>query len=627
MRVVAPCVLIVLVCSTAFAGDTLTSRPAASSGPVKSPTAAAKPLRPMGAVVTERVEELLNGIVAGGDIDEANRRARLLFDQVAFYAIEKDAESFADAAYARRFCSQLAAAPAEHRIELAKYLQANPELARALVFLVDSSQERVRDVYALLDRFRLERGEQAARFASLTAAICVVHDRPLTRRINENEAKSADPLEIFDYYVRNEKRMYYGLKPVPAEILVWVVDTTASIEEMNWALGRYAGDAHVGKRFFDIKYDFSHVRMGTPKELTVRGFNLPNIQRYGGVCADQAYFAMSVGKAIGVPTAYAVARGGDVGHAWVGYLESSGKRGWWNFDTGRYEAYRGLRGNILDPQTRKPTADSYVSLLAELIGTKPAQRQGAAGLTEAGQTIAAWKQAAPPEPLAGAVPRPARKPDIATALGLIEAALRQNPGHLPAWFVVEDMAGAGKLTFNQKKQWAENVQILGASKYPDFAFAILVPMIASIENPREQSKLWDRAYAMFQQRADLAAGIRMAQADLWQKQENPQKAGACYIDVIERFPNAGPFVLTALTKAEALIRQTPPKNTVNPRVATLYEQTWARLKKPQGMTGDLVRQSNWYRVGDAYAERLVQADQAQRAAQVRALLGPESAGR
>ena len=63
------------------------------------------------------------------------------------------------------------------------------------------------------------------------------------------------------------------------------------------------------------------------KKVTAAGWSLPNILQHGGVCADQAYFAVTVGKSIGVPTAYTIGLGGEVGHAWVGFLQARGKRG------------------------------------------------------------------------------------------------------------------------------------------------------------------------------------------------------------------------------------------------------------------------------------------------------------
>src|SRR5262249_20341397 len=139
----------------------------------------------------------------------------------------------------------------------------------------------------------------------------------------------------------------------------------------------------VGGRFFDIRYDFNHLRRGTPKQVTLEGFTLQNIAKFGGVCADQAYFAMSVGKAIGVPTALAVGEGGRSAHAWVGFLQAQNGRGSWNFDIGRYEAYQGVRGDVVDAQTRREIPDSYVSLLAESIGTRPVDREASVALTDA----------------------------------------------------------------------------------------------------------------------------------------------------------------------------------------------------------------------------------------------------
>ena len=79
--------------------------------------------------------------------------------------------------------------------------------------------------------------------------------------------------------------------------------------------------------------------------------------------------------AIGVPSAYDWGSGGGGGTCvGVDFLQSDGRNGWWNFDSGRYEEYQGVRGNVMDPATRKEIPDSYVSVLCELIGTGAAQR-------------------------------------------------------------------------------------------------------------------------------------------------------------------------------------------------------------------------------------------------------------
>ena len=406
----------------------------------------------------------------------------------------------------------------------------------------------------MLQTLREARGPLLEKYANLAAAICVVHARPLVRHINENQVKAVDPLQIFDFYVKNESRMFFGIQAVPAELLVWVVDTTASIDEMNWALAKYAGDRKVGARFFDIAYDYDNFEKGTPKKVDVAGYNLQNILKCGGICADQAYFAVEVGKSIGVPTAYTVGTSADASHAWVGFLEAQNGKGWWDFDSGRYTEYRGVLGSVEDPQTRSEMPDNYVSVLAEMIGTRAIDRQSAAALVDAAHRLIELDHdgkplspaAFPTDPSVNNLRPTARKAGTVDALALAELALRQSVGTPAAWFVVRDLAADNKLTLADKQRWAAVLQRLGAVKYPDFTLSILMPMIQTISDPKQQNAMWNSVFTMFQSRFDLAAAIRMQQAAAWEAQGNTPNAGACYMDVIDRYADAGPFVLCAV---------------------------------------------------------------------------------
>lgn len=571
--------------------------------------------------VQSGVKSTLDTLQSDGDWSAASKSLGELFDQAVLYCPEDRPDALREADFALRLVNQLSRLPESKRIDLLKILRGSPNLAGALVFLIRPGEDAA-GAYGMLDHLREKRIEQLDKYATLAAAICVVHQRPFERHINENTPKSAEPIDIFDYYVRNEGRMYFGIRNVPAELLVYVVDTTESIDEMTWALNKYAGDREVGRRFFDIKYDYDHFRKGTPKKVTEAGFTIENILHYGGVCADQAYFASAVGKSIGVPTAYDVGQSAEVGHAWVGFLQSNGSSGWWNFDSGRYEAYRGVRGNVLDPQTRKNIPDSYVSLLAELIGTKPVDRQNAAALADAAERLMAFEKDAPgtaalPSDLTPGSFRPGpRKADTATELTLLESSLRQSAGYAPAWFAVRDLAVANKLTLADKRRWADVLLRLGAKKYPDFTLAILTPMIATIPTPKEQDQLWTNVFELFKMRFDLAASIRMQQAAMWEAQTETEKAGICYMDVIERYANAGPFVLEALKGAEKLLVTSKRQD----KVVALYEQTWGRTKPPQEMAGQFMTQSNWYRVGKMYVDKLKEAGDSAKAATITAQL-------
>ena len=227
-------------------------------------------------------------------------------------------------------------------------------------------------------------------YANLVAAICVVHDEPLTRHVNENKVSSPDPLAIFDYYVANEKSMAFGIKNVPPEVLIYVVDSqTSSIDEMKWALSRYASLTLPSAAIFSTHQIRRRLfpRHRRPKKLDTAPFTLPNILRLGGVCADQAYFAVSIGKAIGVPTAYTTGESAETAHAWVGFLAAQGNKGAWNFNSGRYEEFRGVTGLVQDPQSRDYIPDAYLSYTAEMLNTTAVARQTAAALSRCRQLL------------------------------------------------------------------------------------------------------------------------------------------------------------------------------------------------------------------------------------------------
>ncbi len=593
----------------------------AADAPGATGTMAAKAKVSYAHVVKDQTAAALNAYQAGGDGATALKTLTELFDQTVLYGPEDRPDAMREADFSLRLVQQLKHVPDDKRIDLLKLLRNNPNLANTLVFLIRPGEDP-RGAYGMLDQLRQKRAELLDKYATLAAAICVVHQKPFERHINENTARAVDPVGIFDYYVKNESRMFFGIRNVPAELLVYVVDTTGSLDEMNWALAKYGGDKEVGKRFFDIKYDYDAFRKGTVKKVTQMGFSLPNILQFGGVCADQAYFATEVGKSIGVPTAYTVGASGEVGHAWVGFLQTNGSAGWWNFDSGRYEAYRGVRGNVMDPQTRKNIPDAYVSLLGELIGTKSVDRQNAVALTDAAERLMELEksgslQGAIPENLvAGSIRPTARKADTAMEQALLDAALHQSTGYAAAWFGVREMAMANKLSLSDKRRWADLLMRLGAKKYPDFTLAVLSPMIATIADPKEQDQLWGNLFAMFKTRFDLAANIRMNEAAMWDARKETDKAGICYMDVIQRYANAGPFVIDALKGAEKMLVSSNRSD----KVVVLYEQAWGRTKAPQEMAGQFMTQSNWYRVGKMYVEKLKQSGDAAKAQVVEAQL-------
>jgi hypothetical protein len=127
-----------------------------------------------------------------------------------------------------------------------------------------------------------------------------------------------------------------------------------------------------------------------------------------------------------------------------------------------------------------------------------------------------------------------------------------------------------------------------------------MPMIETISDPKEQNAMWNAAFAMFQSRFDLAASIRMKQAATWQVQGNTANAGTCYMDVIERYADAGPFVLDALKGAEKLLKDSGQEA----KIVALYQACWAKTVPPPVDYSQILAESNWYRVGQMYAGKL-----------------------
>ncbi len=584
-----------------------------------TPTRQAPPQKALSTEVRERIEAAFDQLEEDGDYDKAHDALLELFDQLAAHAHHRHHEQFRRTAVAVRLVSQLRELSASQRETLLPYLRANPQLAATLVLAVKPERQSVRGVYALLDKLREEHGERLNTYANLVTAICIVHDRDLVMRVNENTAEAPDPVDLFEYYLRHEDRMMLGLRNVPPQLLIFVVDTTASIDELTWALRRFGDDPNLGRRYFQISYDHNHLRHGTPKRVTEEGFNLPNILEYGGVCADQAYFAMQVGKAMGIPTAYAAGRGANLRHAWLGYFDGRGRQPGWNFDAGRYDEFKDVRGLVRHPQTRERIPDAFVSLQAEMLGTSRTSRQASVALTDAAARIVRWKQdeMEPPERPHVRIRELMRQPrqaDVASALSLLEAAANQNPANERAWLMVRNLAEEGAMSMAQIQRWAGVLEQFCGQKYPDFAAEIIVPMVRSMPDLARQDALWNRVYNFFRRRPDLAAEIRFEQAQMWEEAGELRRAGRAYEDILRNFANSGPHVFDALERSERALRQLEQDR----RIPHLYGQTWQRISRPRPTAYSNV--SNWYRVGERYAEVLEEFGERQKARDVRAEL-------
>ncbi|MGH7176939.1 MAG: hypothetical protein ACREJC_06140, partial [Tepidisphaeraceae bacterium] len=530
-----------------------------------------------------------------------------LFSDVVIFGPDSAADVLCDISRWRRLGGALCACTSDsgiNRSAVWRYLRRCDALSASLAFAI--RDDNPAHVFAVLDRLRSKSGDKLNDYANLVSAICVVHDEPLTRQIHDNKVGPIDPVELLGYFVKNEKRMQFGVRKMPTELLIYVVDSTAPPDQLEWALHQYGNDAALANRYFQITYDYSALQSGK-RAVSDMGLTLQNIALVGGVCADQAYFAAHVGKAMGIPTTYTVGAASQWSHAWLEYLEARGSQPVWNAEAGRYEEYRHVCGSVVDPQSRKDVPDADVAILAECSRVDSSARYRSAALCDAAEMLGSTKPGPATRPLVvGTVSgtrRRVRSANVESQLELLEQSLRQNPAHLPAWKLLAKLSGDDRLSLEQKRKWAQVVTKLCGTKYPDFAIVMLRPMIKSVDSPSEEIRFWEEAFQMFVSRPDIAAAVRMEQAALLRKSGKQKDAVQCYTDILTRYSNSGPCVIDALYEAGVVLYS------INRQAdyLVLCEQTWKRITTPTWQGSPFLDQSNWFRIGTMYADALAQA--------------------
>lgn len=551
--------------------------------------------------VQERVVELLQF-----DAD-ADRDA--IEDQ--YYALERFANTVASRAGVRQLGAMVRCEGALGVIRTMLIARENDATGLGALFidhpsfmdelgLLVSDEDNASGVLALARRLMEERSTQVKRYPALAAALCVVHDmqdqKPYSRWVNEHTPVSSDPLEIFDFYVLNANTMYIRPDALPALALVYVVDVTETPQQLQWAHDRYRRNPAIKDRFFEIEYDYEHFRQEKPKKVVSAPgeFNLEKILRYGGVCADQAYFAMSVAKACGVPSSYIIARGADLSHAWVGFVEMRGRRAEWDFDAGRYTEYKKLRGNMVNPQLRADISDGRAGILGAAMSSKNEEVLASLAASRVVERMNArqWKLDESVELDARGNLRKPRTDSVDDRLALLRATLSKSAGVPSAWDQVVAMATAGELDEKQMDVWARAVMQLAGRQHQDFAFDFLTELIGTIGDPQRQHAMWEWAYGQFRARPDLAAAVRFRQGELWVEHENLDYAWLAYNDVIQKFINDGPMVNEALSSIGKLLA----RNNKRDKYLGVLQDAARRVTRPDDISAGRVRYTNYYRI-------------------------------
>jgi hypothetical protein len=208
-------------------------------------------------------------------------------------------------------------------------------------------------------------------YANLAIAIAVVYDVPPPSAWPHRQVSAQvlprgllPPPDVFAFFIKSDRAgaLLKPLRKLPAAVLKYVVDTSANLDEMSWAQQKF----QVPLAALGSVYDVIHYRQDRIKEGRLvwpgASYRLPEILQTGGICVDQAYFAVMVGKAKGVPTLMFCGKGLDGSHAWFGFLDGDGH---WQLDCGRYLYHEFVDGFAIDPQTWTVISDHELLFLSE----------------------------------------------------------------------------------------------------------------------------------------------------------------------------------------------------------------------------------------------------------------------
>lgn len=514
-----------------------------------------------------------------------------------------------------RIAASLAKLPLAVRVELGLLIRTGDKLATA-VAIAESLSTQVKTEQNAAGA--PAPGRTALPWASVIAAMAVVHDEPFVMQVNGLRASAAAPDRLFAYFLANQRRLSTDLANMPPRLAVMVVDAPASVSELEWALNRYAGQTNIKPRYSEVPYDNNALRTGEPVKAAA-GWSLQSCLK-GGVCAHQAYFASTVGKALGVPAAYVVADGADMGHAWLGYLKVGGQAAW-DFDTGRYDDYENARGEIRDPQTGQTISDGRVAMSAGLMSLHPDARRVSEAL--------AWVSLVPTTPgsatLSGLTPPPAVRPrptGLAGTLALLDESLRLSPRSTVAW---DAMAVASRgFSPQQRIEWSTRL-MQATSACPDYALDVLGAMVEGLPDGDEKIDIWDRVARSFaSSRKDLAAEARLRQAWAMHRANRPDAAWGVYQMVIAENVNDGPAVIDALMQCERMLEIRKKGESA----LDLYAGAYAKARRPKGGAASQFNMgSNWARIAMRFHKLLTDAGRTREAENVMSALRSVNIGR
>lgn len=251
---------------------------------------------------------------------------------------------------------------------VAEWLLSSGARLHQVVDTIDPRFDKPAEVFRILGALKKHDPAGADGYFDLMLALAVVYDQTGKTKMHGQMGRelikvNEDPLKAYAYfkelYGSGGAKMPYG--KLRATELVFVV-VPAPISELEWAKDNVEGSLNSwDKKYSDIEYDHSRLT-GSRFQWDNGPYKLSAIETKGGICVDQAYYAVLTARAHGIPALYFHGSGKGANHAWFGYMKGQGD---WVVDVGRYQNDAYTTGYTINPQTNQQMTDHDVEYAQE----------------------------------------------------------------------------------------------------------------------------------------------------------------------------------------------------------------------------------------------------------------------
>ena len=188
--------------------------------------------------------------------------------------------------------------------------------------------------------------EFRSRYSSLALACVMLNPRiassPSKLRASSSTNISTTPLtleQVFEYFMEMDeaRELLTDISKLSPSELLFVVDVRLPRSEMDWARKKVRLTRKGwGGAYSMIRYRMDRAALGKDPYTN---YTFQEILDEGGICMDQAYFAVNTAKCNGIPSAYVTGDGNRGPHAWVNLLttdETWQSYGGYGYNTGHF---------------------------------------------------------------------------------------------------------------------------------------------------------------------------------------------------------------------------------------------------------------------------------------------------